>query len=929
MLLLFKILIVTINLIINPEPIISKSIAISENKEQLNKQTADINFNFTCTECLQKNIFLPEYQNKYSRINELNDSNFNFLKIKSNRSVTLVPDNLIEGNEKQLEIDTITNFINKIESKNNNNSQNQNNIYNDDYSIYSDTNLFFNYNDLEHRYIKKNTIIYEKASSSIKDVIATEPEKVKIEFEICKPKSILFRIINPNEEETLVIKGIKTDLYQVKIFPFMSKKKNIKNNNSYMLTQPLGQSLNHSISPQSSFLFQILVLIDYKTTIKGTLYIEFNEKKVLMIPIQLTGTSNGHRISPIYYLNHQAKKLFYVPVQIFNPTKNTIIIKEVIHSFDKIKVYWPNGEIFNNNISSVTPSMLEIEPLSYKKFFFLKLYSTKLETEYGFIHIRTEKNVLVIPVLVNTVNTPISTYPKFLNFGLCDVTPKSRNNFIRLIPLKIINGIDYIQLGKVYIDYDELFLQFHQNFEGKNIVLRPNEEVVFGYFIFNGNLEKNLENILMKRTNFFGKITKKSIFIETNSTSSPLMEIEYSYMSYINNELQEISGNIQTVPKNRGNFSFVTNVKFKNPVKLRIYNSYLPGENITVYRDKFIIAKIQNPTKEYQSYDSNITIEVERLQKFKNEHYYYLPLRLNKMLYTIIPIQIDNDDLTKIYCGKEEKAKTLSICMKYLNQENKIATIKGALNKKKIYNINFGDVPQGVKKQKFIYLINENQKPISINNIGIDYNNPNILIDFEGYEYFGNAEDPPHFKYPKKGELMEKIKDTENNELVSFKIYPYTAVKISINLFTNPNTNMNLKNYIKSNIIFYYGEEYKFILALEATIHKGSLNASPLMYKFEPSFPGLYQKKTIYLKNSFSFPIYIYSITSNDERIIPLALTSIIHSKNKTQAVQVNFDPTKTSFIKDNLNQFELNMSKVLTYRELYLWKANEKFFEF
>ena len=404
MLLLFKILLVSINLIINPEPIFSKSIAKSENRERINRQATNINLNFTCKECLQKNIFLPEYQNKYSRINELNDTNFNFMKIKSNRSVTLVPDNIIDGNEKQLEIDTITNLINKIENRNSNNSQNQNDIYTDDYSVYSDNNLFFNYNDLEHRFIKKNTIIYEKSSSSIKDVIATDPEKISIEFEICKPKSFLFRIINPNEEETLIVKGIKTDLYQVKIFPFISKKKNIKNNNSYILTQPLYESLNHSISPQSSFLFQILVLLDYKTTIKGTLYIEFNERKVLMIPIQLVGTGNSHRINPIYYLNHQAKKLFYVPVQIFNPTKSTMIIKEVIHSFDKIKVYWPNGQIFNNNISSVTPSMLEIEPLSYKKFFFLKLYSSKIDTEYGFIHIRTEKSVLVIPVLVNIVN---------------------------------------------------------------------------------------------------------------------------------------------------------------------------------------------------------------------------------------------------------------------------------------------------------------------------------------------------------------------------------------------------------------------------------------------------------------------------------------------------------------------------------------------
>ena len=136
MLLLFKILLLTINLIINPEPIFSKSIAKSENRERINRQATNINLNFTCKECLQKNIFLPEYQNKYSRINELNDTNFNFMKIKSNRSVTLVPDNIIDGNEKQIEIDTITNLINKMENKNNNYSLNQSDIYTDDYSIY-------------------------------------------------------------------------------------------------------------------------------------------------------------------------------------------------------------------------------------------------------------------------------------------------------------------------------------------------------------------------------------------------------------------------------------------------------------------------------------------------------------------------------------------------------------------------------------------------------------------------------------------------------------------------------------------------------------------------------------------------------------------------------------------------------------------------
>ena len=455
------------------------------------------------------------------------------------------------------------------------------------------------------------------------------------------------------------------------------KKKNINNNNLENLTPNINAFLEHTIYPKSTFIFQILFLLDHKTTIKGTLYIEFNEKKILLIPIQLTGKENNNRINPVYYLNHQVRKLFYVPIQIFNPTAKIMLIKEIIHSFQKIKVYWPNGEIFNNNISSVSTSMLQIEPMSYKKIFFLKFYSNKIENDYGYIHIRTDKNIIVIPVLINIVNSPILTYPKYLNFGLCDVTPKNRNNFIRMIPLRISNeGIEYIKIGKVYIDYDELFLQFHQNFGGENIVLKPSEEVLFGYVIFNGNLEKHLEEILIRRKNFFGKLTTKLIYIETNSTNSPLVEIEYSYMAFINDELQEITGNLQRLPKNKDKFSFSTNIKFKNPIKLRIYNSYLPGENITIYSDKYIVAKMPNPINDYQTVDSNIIIEIEKIQKFRNYHYYYLPIRLNNLLFTIIPIQIDNDDLTKIYCGNEDNSRSLSICMKNLKPENKINTIK-------------------------------------------------------------------------------------------------------------------------------------------------------------------------------------------------------------------------------------------------------------
>ena len=926
------ILIICQLLIINLEKIESKSHSLSDaGKLKKNKRENSTNTNYTCEQCMHKSIYLPEYQNKYSRINELNDTNFNFMKIKNNRSVTLIPEYLLEGNEKLLEIDKIANIINKIEKSinyTNKNNKLKNEIYTDDYSFYSDSHSFYNdYENYQQKFIKANALIYERTSSSIKDIISTNPENIRIDNEICKPKTLLFKIINPNIEENLVIKSIKSDLYQVKIFPYIPNKNPENNNltkiNLENLTPPISEFLEHTIYPQSTFVFQLLFLLDHKTTIKGTLYIEFNEKKVLLVPIYLRGKENIHRISPIYSINYQVKKLFYVPVEIFNPTSKTMLIKEIIHSFDKIKVYWPNGEIFNNNVSSITHSMLQIDPMSYKKIFYLKFYSTKLDYEYGFIHIRTEKNVIVVPVLINLVNSPIIAHPKFLYFGLCDVTPKSRNNFIRMIPLRIMNdGIENIKIGKVYIDYDELFLQFHQNFGGENIVLKPTEEVLFGYVIFNGNLEKNLEKILFSRKNFFGKEIKKSIYIETNNTNNHLVEIEYSYISYINNELQEISGNVQKIPMNKEYMSFTINIKYKTPCKLRIYNSYAPGDNITIYNDKFLTAKVVNPINEHQAYNSNIIVEIDKLSKFRTLHYYFLPLRLNNKQFAIIPLQIDNNDLTKIYCGGEENSRTLSICLKNLKNEDKISTIKGPINKKKVFYINFGNVPLGEKRQKFIYLLNRNEDPIPINNIIIDYNN--FLIDFEGYEYFGNGDPPTNIKYPKKGEILEILKKDDNNESISFQIYPNTAAKFSVNLITDENESLNK---LKTTVTVYYGKEYKIILSLNATVFKGNINLSPVIYKFEPSFPGLYQKKIIYTKSSFNFPLNIVSVTSNDERIIPKILTDKINPKNKTALIEVNFDPSKTYFIKEDLNQFELNMSNVLTYRELYLWKAKEKFF--
>ena len=877
----------------------------------------NINFN--------NNIYLPEYQNKYSRINELNDTNFNFNKIKNNKSVVLIPDNIISKNEKLLEIQNVANLINNIESNFNTTSnkkitKSKREIYTDDYSFYGSVNILTS--DYNYKYIKKNALIYDKGSSSIKDIISTDPEEIKIEYEICQPKTLLFKIYNKSPDENLIIRDIKTDLYQVKIFPYISNK---NSNKGFLndLTPNINSYLEHSIYPRSIFVFQLLFLLDQRARIKGTLYIEFNDKKVLLIPIQLLGFRNLYGIEPIYRLNFQNKKVFEEYVQISNPSPKTIHIKEIIVSFEKIKVFWANEEIFNNNNNinntAINRTILSIEPITDRKILILRHYAKNLGNEYGFIYIRTEESVLVIPVLLNIVNSPIITEPKLINFGICDVTQNSRNNFIRIIPLKLINnGKEYIKIGKVYINYDEAFLQFHQNFGGNNIIIKPSEKVLFGYFIFNANIElpnyKKLKDLINKT---------KIIYIETNSTSTPLVELHYSYIPYINNELQEVTGNFQKKPKNSEMFSFFMNVKLKKGIKLRSYNNYLPGENITI-RDRYMVAKVKNPANEYQSMNSRIFVEIDRISELKSLHYFYLPLLLNEMQYTIIPIQIDNYDLAKIYCGDEENARNLANCKKNLKPENEINSLKKNSNKKKAFNIDFGQVPQGTIKQKFIYLVNSNESPIKISDIIINDSNMNFLIDIEGIEYFGNNEAYQNMPFPSKGYLIQKLKEKyeNNNNSIYFWIYPNNAIKLSISLYTD---DILTEKIIKNEITVYYGDDYKFTLSLNASILKGNLDLSEKTYIFEPAFSGLYQKKIIEAKNNYNIPINILSIESNDKRIIPKILKNKINPNEKVSLMSVHFDPSKYNEYKKD---FELNMSNVLTYKELYLWKIEEKYFD-
>ena len=102
--------------------------------------------------------------------------------------------------------------------------------------------------------------IHEK-TCIIKEVIETEPEVLTVDSQICSIQKIIFHIKNPDSEVNLLIKNIKSDIYQIKIFPYLPSKSTDNNTKSLNIT--------HTILSKRTFVLQIFVLPDIKGIIYG------------------------------------------------------------------------------------------------------------------------------------------------------------------------------------------------------------------------------------------------------------------------------------------------------------------------------------------------------------------------------------------------------------------------------------------------------------------------------------------------------------------------------------------------------------------------------------------------------------------------------------------------------------------------------------
>ena len=895
----------------------------------------------------QTKLFFSENKNKYYELSEVSNSSTKYQDIINNSSFYEIPETLISQYEKKYQREKIAKIIrtierekkiNKINSYNNqnnnyyrqkkiykNNYNINNEFFSDEYNFYGNKKLLnFEYSYYWNKLISQNSVINELSISPIKELINIEPEQINLEQKICFPITKLVYINNPDSEDNLLIKDIKSDLHQVKIFPYLPDAKG-------GFSSSINSYFPYSIFPQSKFVFQLLILPDVIEKVSGNLYIKFNDKKVIIIPIIINGLENEYKIKPIYYMNWQINKRLIIPIKIANPNKKKLlIIKDIIHSFNNIELEWPNGVKLTNNFTSYMSSMLQIWPMDSKIIFFIKYISEKVTNEYGFIHLKLDDDTLiVIPILINVKKYSLNTFPGFINFGICDLAPYNRKNFIKMVPLLMMNfGNEDIEIKRVYIDYEDKFLHFHKKVKNENkdkIIVKKNTHNQFGYLIFDGEYE-----VIKDEKKYVGKIGSGSIFIETNSTIDPFLEVEYFYLTDYNSITKVLSGDVQKIENKSNDHKLYMQIKYEPPLIFQSTVNYLK-DNMSSLKDRLLDINLNNDLKQNfrnVNYIFSINFDIKNIDNYYNR-YVYVPFVIDQRLYVIFQVEVDNNKVSLAFCNSNNDGNFFPLCIKpyggfdnYRYNNNKVQYL---LMSTQFF---FGSISGEINRKKYVYIINDNLYPLIINEIGTS--NKQFTLDLEGFYSIdrNRSNSIMQYDYSLKGKLPELItnfsqKENKSNINVNLTLYPKTALLVSINIKSKNYRNKTLEG----DIFLSFDNKSRITLSNKANILIGDFSISPSNIKFEPAFPGLYQSKIIFCRNTYQTSLDIISVISTDDRIIPKLLTNKVEPGNKISIIKILFMPDINFLTKDYIPK--INMGKSLTYRELYLWKKNEEYWNY
>jgi hypothetical protein len=900
-------------------------------------------------------LFLPKFD--YQRPEKFRKEAYNKIyrhaskKPEALKDTFIFPENIIEENESQRRREILDSLIKKEVSM-------EDFSYGGNYEIYGfpDAKHFENN---EPKYVNsEDPNIKIRNFQEISQFISFDPKELQInEKPLCIPTMTLLNLKN-TMNENLILRSIKSDLYQVTIFYFRPGK---DSNQSYNQKNVYPKTLQ----PGEVMIFQLIILPDMTGSIKGNIYLEFNDNKVVVYPLVINAVENIYRVNPIYSPNWLGSKLLQTPISIHNPHSKTLIVKEVINSFSSINLVWPNGQPVSSNHTSISSSMLEIPPKTTKNLMMINFYKEVPGVEYGLLQMKTDKDTLIIPVLIRVEIQGFKIFPNYFNFGLIDLN----KNIKRLIPISLSNvSKQPLQVKTLYTTFEENLLEFIpnslntncpsiiKNSQSGNInpligftnvnqynanfcVLSPGENLInFGYLM----LDPNNYQPEINDPHLYKKI-KGSIILQTNFTENPFMELSYEYYldknTFITNN-NENSNNLfyeTNSPSAKASYKYEINLKIKPPFTFNIQSlrNYLESESKTnplKDLDRInIIPESNSISATFKEMNDTLKLNIvlDNPTTFINKKNYYFAVKTNLNLVSLIPVRFYDKSIDLHFC---ENVSTYKEC------ETENYSIYKSINfKSNILNVDFGMISTSEVGKRYFSILNENSEKENLSILDVETSKANLVLGIESVEdiYTNEKITGTVSKSSQKwenGKLQKALrkKISTNNTKEKIRKIPIALPGSTYTTFSI-NLNSNSEGEFSGSIFLHFKDNVKLTVYVTAKFLKGNLNISPSVIRFEPAFPGFYQSKLVSSKSSYNIPISIHSVKSNDQRIIPTLLTHSIISNNRTEILKVTFDPSKVALEENFMKggEYFLNStSKYLTYKELYLWKEKQKLWE-
>ncbi|KAL9643680.1 hypothetical protein ABK040_016132 [Willaertia magna] len=587
------------------------------------------------------------------------------------------------------------------------------------------------------------------------------------------------------------------------------------------------------------------------------------------------GIENAYNAKPILAHKLPVGADYRKPIYLHNPHQNeTLLVKEIYTSEDFLLLSLPDQTTSDKNYNKKNPllSLWRIEPQQTKAIILLNFKATQPKKHTGFIHVNTNRGQFIIPVEFIVSKNGVHRVMDEIDFGTFISQNEKRTRDVVLLnssPQPVVVSEAYLLSPD-----PQLKLDFT-----KNTILQEGTIVNVAKVTYFSQTPGEFTGKIIFRTN------DTSVGKEINGVAGIAGgKIEVPYRARI------IHGTLDYRMNNTAFYSGDEKEKVNEIVLMNSFDVPIKFTSADVYDKRFIV----------EDFTSGFILQPKEKKKVLSVR--YIPTDVNLIYKTNL---ILHTNITRLY---------VPLYSYHGNLEHfPINSAKGILDVEKINSeINLGILGLSTRKTHYFTISNPNPVLIKIMNWRVtEMSNKKSSISISYVKSLTLEDDLSSLTSLKPSKTSETInaKYAEHKDSFMFAMLPNQKVVMKLEIYT-PTTDEEQNGFIE------FVSQYKSLfIPLKFMCMEGSLSFTNQI-TFEPSFPGKILKKNIYATNTFSRPITITEIKSNDIRFTPVITNHVVEANNKMNIGHIIFDsskvPKEKNYMEDDVKG-TVNFSKRLS----------------